>query len=56
MWETATMSFAFAGIASMAITEFLRRGKPQIVLWGTVVTALCSIGTVISGVGWLITR
>ena len=40
----------------MAVTEFLRGDKPKIVLWGTVVTALCSIGTVISGVGWLVTR
>jgi hypothetical protein len=56
MWEAATMSFAVAGIAAMSVTEFLRRSRPKIVLWGTVVTALCSIGTVISGVGWLVTR
>jgi hypothetical protein len=56
MWELATMSFAVAGIAAMALTEFLRHGKPRIVLWGTVATAICSVGTVISGVGWLITR
>jgi hypothetical protein len=56
MWEGATMTFAVAGIAAMSVTEFLRRSRPKIVLWGTVVTALCSIGTVISGVGWLITR
>jgi hypothetical protein len=69
MWETATMSFAFAGIASIAITEVLRGivrrrrlqrqgiGDTQdVALWGTVATAICSAGTVISGVGWLFTR
>jgi hypothetical protein len=50
------MIFAVAGIGAMSVTEFLRRGRPKIVLWGTVVTAICSVGTVVSGVGWLITR
>ena len=50
------MTFAVAGIGAMAVTEILRGKIRHIGLWGTVVTGICAAGTVVCGIGWLVTR